>query len=126
MAQVTITINYREYAISCEDGEEAHIVKLSRLLNEKANSLIQALGPINENLLLAMVGLLVADELSETKKTLSSIPATSTSITEPAPSITTNTGISKEDLQILDTELAQNLNSLTDSIKSIALKLKSI
>lgn len=126
MAQVTITINYREYAISCEDGEEAHILKLSRLLNEKANSLIKALGPINENLLLAMVGLLVADELSETKKTLSSIPPTSTSITEPAPSITTNSGITKEDLQILDTELAQNLNSLTDSIKSIALKLKSI
>lgn len=126
MAQVTITINYREYAISCEDGEEAHILKLSRLLNEKANSLIKALGPINENLLLAMVGLLVADELSETKKTLSSIPPTSTSITEPAPSITTNSGITKEDLQILDAELAQNLNSLTDSIKSIALKLKSI
>ena len=114
MAQVTITINYREYAISCEDGEEAHILKLSRLLNEKANSLIKALGPINENL------------LSETKKTLSSIPPTSTSITEPAPSITTNSGITKEDLQILDTELAQSLNSLTDSIKSIALKLKSI
>lgn len=122
MAQVTITINHREYAISCEDGEEAHILKLSRLLDDRASSLTKALGPINENLLLAMVGLLVADELNEAKK-----GATSPAIAaEPAPAVVVNTGVSKEDLQILDTELAQNLNSLTDLIKSVALSLKSV
>jgi len=122
MAQVTITINHREYAISCEDGEEAHILKLSRLLDDRANSLTKALGPINENLLLAMVGLLVADELNEARQATSSNMAPA----EPAPTLVVNTGVSKEDLQILDTELAQNLNSLTDLIKSVALKLKSI
>ena len=122
MAQVTITINHREYAISCEDGEEAHILKLSQLLDDRANSLTKALGPINENLLLAMVGLLVADELNEAKKAASS----PTSAAEPTPTVVVNTGVSKEDLQILDTELAQNLNSLTDLIKSVALSLKSV
>ena len=122
MAQVTITINHREYAISCEDGEEAHILKLSQLLDDRANSLTKALGPINENLLLAMVGLLVADELNEAKKAV----ASPTSAAEPAPAVVVNTGVSKEDLQILDTELAQNLNSLTDLIKSVALSLKSV
>lgn len=71
MAQVIITINYREYPISCEDGGEIQIMKLGRLLDEKARSLTQALGQINENLLLAMVGLLIADELTEAKKELS-------------------------------------------------------
>jgi len=122
MAQVTITINHREYAISCEDGEEAHILKLSRLLDDRANSLTKALGPVNENLLLAMVGLLVADELNEARQASSS----NTAPAEPAPTLVVNTGVSKEDLQILDTELAQNLNSLTDLIKSVALKLKSV
>ncbi|MBR1372942.1 cell division protein ZapA, partial [bacterium] len=60
MAQVIITINYREYPISCQDGEEIQIMKLGRLLDEKARSLTEALGSINENLLLAMTGLLVA------------------------------------------------------------------
>lgn len=123
MAQVTITINHREYAISCEDGEEGHIIKLSHLLDDKAHALTQALGPINENLLLAMVGLLVADELNEAQKAASSTPAP---VATPTPAPTVNTGVSKEDLQILDTELANNLNSLTDAIKSIALSLKSI
>lgn len=126
MAQVTITINYREYAISCEDGEEGHIIKLGRLLDDKAHSLTQALGPINENLLLAMVGLLIADELNEAKQAAASAHAVAPAPITPTPTPMVNTSVSKEDLQILDTELAQNLNSLTDIIKSVALSLKSI
>ena len=36
MAQVTITINSREYAVACEDGQEVRILQLARLLDEKA------------------------------------------------------------------------------------------
>lgn len=80
MAQVIITINYREYPISCDNGQEIQIMKLGRLLDEKAKSLTSALGHINENQLLAMVGLLLADELSELKKTVSSAPAPAASL----------------------------------------------
>lgn len=68
MAQVTITINSREYAIACEDGQEVRIMQLSRLMNEKAKLLNAASGQVNESMLLAMIGLLLADELSELKK----------------------------------------------------------
>ena len=68
MAQVTITINSREYGIACGDGQESHIIKLSRLLDEKAKLLTSGNGQINENMLLAMVGLLLADELEDAKK----------------------------------------------------------
>ena len=67
MGQVTITIDKREYAIKCGDGEEAHIIKLSRILDEKAKLLNQSVGLINENMMLAMVGLLLADELEDLK-----------------------------------------------------------
>ncbi len=119
MAQVIITINYREYAISCDNGQEIQIMKLGRMLDEKAKSLISALGHINENQLLAMVGLLLADELSELKK---ASPAQPTTVT-PAPSTPT---ISEADLAQLDTEIAQNINSLNEAIKSVATKLKSV
>lgn len=112
MAQVIITINHREYAISCENGQEIQIMKLGRLLDEKAKSLIAALGQINENQLLAMVGLLIADELSEIKKNAiqpTAQPATDTPNTD-----------------IIDAELAECINSLNDSIKSIATKIKSV
>lgn len=118
MAQVIITINYREYAISCDNGQEIQIMKLGRMLDEKAKSLISALGHINENQLLAMVGLLLADELSELKKASSAQPTAT-----PAPTAPT---ISEADLAQLDSEIAQNINSLNEAIKSVATKLKSV
>ena len=68
MAQVTITINSREYAVACEDGQEVRIMQLSRLLDEKARMITGGSLQVNENMLLAMVGLLLADELTELKK----------------------------------------------------------
>ncbi|MBQ7632565.1 MAG: cell division protein ZapA [Alphaproteobacteria bacterium] len=65
MGQVTITIDKREYVIACGDGQEAHIMKLSRILDEKAKQLSANSATINENMKLAMVGLLLADELSD-------------------------------------------------------------
>lgn len=148
MAQVIITINYREYPISCDNGQEIQIMKLGRLLDEKAKSLTSALGHINENQLLAMVGLLLADELSELKKTVSSAPAPAASLppaaTPPATQASstptpaspasatatseqnTHSPISEEELSSLDAELAQNINSLNEAIKSVALQLKSV
>lgn len=148
MAQVIITINYREYPISCDNGQEIQIMKLGRLLDEKAKSLTSALGHINENQLLAMVGLLLADELSELKKTVSSAPAPTASLpsaaTPPAAQASstptpaspasatatseqnTHSPISEEELSSLDAELAQNINSLNEAIKSVALQLKSV
>ena len=61
MAQVTITINSREYAVACEDGQEVRILQLARMLDEKAKMLTQASGQVNENMLLA-------DELTELRK----------------------------------------------------------
>lgn len=148
MAQVIITINYREYPISCDNGQEIQIMKLGHLLDEKAKSLTSALGHINENQLLAMVGLLLADELSELKKTVSSAPAPAASLppaatppaaqasSTPAPASpasatatseqNTHSPISEEELSSLDAELAQNINSLNEAIKSVALQLKSV
>ena len=111
MAQVIITINRREYAISCENGEEIHIMKLGRMLDERAKSLTSALGQINENQLLAMVGLLIADELTELKKAQTATPVAST---EPT------------DLSALDAELAADIDSLNETIKSVATKIKSV
>lgn len=42
MAQVTITINSREYAVACEDGQEVRILQLARMLDEKAKMLTQS------------------------------------------------------------------------------------
>ena len=66
-----------------------------------------------------MVGLLVADELSEEKKNNSSSMPTQ-------PSSTAIMGASNDELNTLDEELSQNINSLNELIKSIATNLKSM
>lgn len=116
MSQVTITINSREYAVSCEDGQELNIIKLSRLLDEKAQLLTQGNQQVNENMLLAMIGLLLADELTELKKSIAtgSTPVASTILQ----------GYNDEDLAVLDESLASQLKELTGQINLLANQIK--
>lgn len=105
MAQITITINSREYAIACEDGQELHIMQLSRMLDEKAKLLGEGANQISEGMLLAMVGLLLADELSELKK---------------GNKTASNSDIDNESLKRIDEELASSIKKLNNSLKTLA------
>lgn len=115
MAQVTITINAREYAVACEDGQEVRIIQLSRILDEKARLLTQGGGQVNENMLLAMVGLLLADELVELKKN-NGIP-----LQTPA-----QPQIDEKQIAEIDNLLTGKINSLINQIKSVASKIESL
>jgi cell division protein ZapA len=63
MAQITITVGGREYAVTCRDGEEAHLRKLGTLLDTRAEEARAAVGGVNEARQLLLAGLLLADEL---------------------------------------------------------------
>ena len=111
MAQVTITINNREYGVACEDGQEARIYQLANILDDKAKLLTQGSGQINENMLLAMIGLILADEITELKK---------------APKAQTKTEsleLDIERIRKLDNETAEKINSLTQRLNLLAKEL---
>lgn len=118
MSQVTITINSREYAVACEDGQESSIIKLSRLLDEKAKLLTQGNQQVNENMLLAMVGLLLADELTELKKSVANgtTPASSTIIQ----------GYNDDDIKNLDETLSSQVKGIRDQIILLANQIKML
>ena len=65
MAEVSITLRGRSYQIACEDGQEAHLSRLGRYLDERAGQLLEQTGPVSDSMLLVMVSLLIADELSD-------------------------------------------------------------
>ncbi len=113
MAQVTITINSREYAVACEDGQEVRIYQLARQLDEKAKMITQGVGQVNENMLLAMVGLLVADELAELKKAHKAVPEADT------PPAVSDAHFS-ENVTALDNMVAEKLKLLTEQINAVA------
>ena len=70
MPQVEITINGRQYRISCEDGQESHLVNLATYFDDKMTSLVKEVGQIGDTSLMVMAGLLIADELSDANQEL--------------------------------------------------------
>tara|TARA_B100000287_G_scaffold367567_1_gene363400 strand:- start:26 stop:472 length:447 start_codon:yes stop_codon:yes gene_type:complete len=68
MANVNITFNGKEFLLSCDDGQEEHLVELSEQLNKKFVGLKSQLGNIGENKLLLITSIKVMDEYFETKK----------------------------------------------------------
>ena len=68
MANVNITFNGKEFILSCDDGQEEHLVELSEQLNNKFANLKSKLGNIGENKLLLITSIQVMDEYFETKK----------------------------------------------------------
>mgnify|MGYP001228953669 FL=1 len=68
MANVNITFNGKEFLLSCEDGQEEHLIELAEKLNEKFGNLKSQLGNIGENKLLLITSIKAIDEYHETKK----------------------------------------------------------
>ena len=77
MSVVTLKIAGYSYKIACQDGQENHILELSEYLNEKATKLTSSIGYIPENQLLAMVSVLVAQELFSARKGVMMKPSSS-------------------------------------------------
>ena len=65
MGQVLVDIGGRSYALSCRDGDEAHLTSLADGIALKAEGLTASLGPMTEARLLLMSALMVADELHD-------------------------------------------------------------
>lgn len=65
MAQVTVTINGRQFRMACEDGQESHLLHLAQDLDERIAKLRTNFGEIGDTRLTVMAALTVADELLE-------------------------------------------------------------
>jgi cell division protein ZapA len=75
MAQVTVEVNGRPYAVGCEDGQEQHLIELARLFDRHVRQVGQDMGQLGEMRLFLMGALLLADELAEAKARLAGLQA---------------------------------------------------
>jgi cell division protein ZapA len=65
MAQVSVTINGRQYRIGCEDGEEQHLLQLGAELDRRTGKMREEFGEIGDARLSIMAALVLLDELAE-------------------------------------------------------------
>jgi len=112
MAQVIISINGREYPIACENGQEARIMQLAQILEQKAETLKDFSGKISENMFLAMIGILVADDLFEARR---NTPAPAAPAAVPTPAGNES-----------DEDAAARIEALNKRIKAVAKLIESL
>ncbi len=68
MAHVNVTINGRQYRMACEDGQEQHLTRLAKNLDERIQELRGKFGQIGDARLIVMAALTIADDLAEMHK----------------------------------------------------------
>ena len=70
MANVNIKFNGKDYLLSCDNGQEEHLIELAEYLNKRFKELKSELGNIGESKLLLISSIKIVDEYYEIKKSV--------------------------------------------------------
>ena len=68
MANVNVKFNNKDYLLSCDDGQEESLKKLTKFLDKKYTELKDKLGNIGENKLLLITTIQLIDEYFDLKQ----------------------------------------------------------
>ncbi len=71
MANVNVKFNNKDYLLSCDDGQEESLKKLTKFLDKKYSELKDKLGNIGENKLLLITTIQLIDEYFDLKEKVS-------------------------------------------------------
>ena len=71
MANINVKFNNKDYLLSCDDGQEESLKKLTLFLDKKYSELKDKLGNIGENKLLLITSIQIIDEYFELKSKVS-------------------------------------------------------
>ncbi len=63
MSVVSIPIVNKNYPMGCEDGQESRLIELGQMVDARAREILDKIGPLPENSLLATLCIVLADEV---------------------------------------------------------------
>lgn len=63
MSVVSIPIVNKNYTMGCEDGQEARLIELGKMVDVRAREILDKIGPLPESSLLATLCIVMADEI---------------------------------------------------------------
>jgi cell division protein ZapA len=116
MAQVSVTINGRQYRMACEDGQENHLVKLAKNLDDRIVDLRGKFGQIGDARLIVMAAITVADDLAEMGKRVRHLEDELSALQDARV-------VSADRSQAMHTAIVAAFNSASERIESIARRL---
>lgn len=68
MAQVNLNIHGKAYGVACDDGQEHRVLEVGQVVDAKAGDIAKAGAASNENHLLFLTALMLADELMDLRE----------------------------------------------------------
>ena len=114
MPKVDVSINGRSYAVACDEGQQNRVRELAGMVDSRVKQLVGPgpVGGIGETQILVLAGLMLADELSETRAAIGEQA-------KPVPAAPAQDSLSAEDEDLL----IAAVDHLTDRIGVIADRL---
>ena len=116
MAQVSVGINGRQYRMACEDGQEQHLTRLAKNLDDRIVELRGKFGQIGDARLIVMAALTVADDLVEMGKKVRQLEDEMAALQDARV-------VSADRVQATNAAIATAFGSAADRVESIARKL---
>jgi cell division protein ZapA len=118
MAHVVVTIAGRTYRMACEDGEEAHLEELAKLVETKILSLREGFGDIGEQRITVMAALTLADEASIALRKLETVEAELVALRQ-------KEAESRDAAAALEAKIAAALEDATARVERLSQELQS-
>lgn len=72
---ISLTVHGRSYQVTCDEGQESHLMKLAQHIDRKMAELEANVGQVGEQRLLFMSCLLIADELFDAQRQVDGLKA---------------------------------------------------
>jgi cell division protein ZapA len=130
MVNVTVKFNNRDYILSCEDGQEQELEKLSIHLNEKFEKLKSDLGNIGESKLLLISSIQVIDEMFTIKESIEKLKNQNKTLLDKFKEIKNLSILYKEDkekeIQSLQSELQELKGKILDNEKNYSESIEKV
>src|SRR5688572_29424939 len=73
MAEVTLTINGRNYGIACDDGQEKRVRDLGYYIDQRVREIARAGAATNESHLMVLTSLMLADEIFDLRDNMGAL-----------------------------------------------------
>jgi cell division protein ZapA len=118
MAEISLNIHGKTYGIACDDGQETRVIEVGQYVDNRARDIASAGAASNENHLLVLTALVLADEVKELRDHLRAAQANNNI----APGQRGAAGLSREE----EAKIVRSIEQLASRIDSVAERLGSV
>ena len=118
MAEVNLNIHGKAYGIACDDGQENRVIEVGQYVDNRARDIAAAGAASNENHLLVLTALVLADEIKELRDNIQTNMSAVKQNAQPA---------NKDEQGLTETDerqIIESIEMLAERIDSVANRLR--